>query len=218
MLETDWIDISVPLQRGLVHWPGDPGFEITRVQDMDAGATCNVSHLSLGAHSGTHMDAPLHFLADGRTIDQIPLEAVIGPARVIEIQDPVAIGPDELAAHHMTAGERILFKTRNSPAAWQSPTFVEDFVFISAAGADYLAEHRVQTVGVDYLSVGGFRRDGVETHQALLKAGIWIIEGLNLTDVQAGGYDLICLPLRITGAEAAPARALLRRRAPWAHQ
>jgi hypothetical protein len=108
-------------------------------------------------------------------------------------------------------GERLLFKTHNSGRCWDTDAFVEDFVYISAAGARYLAERRVRLVGVDYLSVGGFRADGVETHRALLEAGIWIIEGLDLRRVRPGGVQLLCLPLKILGGDGAPARALVRR-------
>lgn len=129
---------------------------------------------------------------------------------MIEISDPVAITPTELVAHHIQPGERILFKTRNSPRCWQTDTFVEDFVYIAHEAAQYLANIGVQTVGVDYLSVGGFRVDGPETHRALLEAGIWVIEGLDLTQAQSGVYEFICLPLRIAGGDGAPSRALLR--------
>jgi arylformamidase len=166
--------------------------------------------MSLGVHTGTHMDAPIHFLANGIGIDQMPLTAAVGRARVIEIADPVSIKPGELVAHSIQRGERILFKTLNSPRCWQTDDFVEDFVYVSHEAAAYLATIGAQTVGVDYLSVGGAQIDGPQTHQALLEAGIWIIEGLNLAQAQPGIYDLICLPLRIVGGDGAPARAMLR--------
>jgi arylformamidase len=206
----NWIDISVPLYTGMVHWPDSPPVEIVRTASMDSGDICNVSRLAMGAHTGTHMDAPLHFIRNGKSIDTMPIEATVGAARVLTISDPQAIKVYELEAYAIQAGERLLFKTSNSAGAWQSNTFVEDFVYISHEAAQYLAEKRVQTVGVDYLSVGGYRVDGPETHQALLSAGIWIIEGLNLAGVQAGSYELICLPLQMVGAEGAPARAVLR--------
>jgi len=195
---------------GMAHWPDNPPVVIERMLDMERGDPCNVSKLSLGAHTGTHMDAPLHFLRDGASIDTMPFTATLGAARVIEINDPVSIKPDELAAHAIQAGERVLFKTSNSTRCWQTDAFVEDFVYIAAEAAVFLAERGVRTVGVDYLSVGGFRADGAATHQALLQAGIWIIEGLNLSPVQAGTYEMICLPLRLMNAEGAPARAILR--------
>lgn len=207
-----WIDVSVPIRPGMVHWPGDPGIEVSWALRIEKGAPCNVSRLSLGSHTGTHMDAPLHFIANGKTLDQMPLDATIGPARVIEIKDKESIKPDELMPHKIKRDERILFKTRNSEKSWKSDNFDEDFVYISKEGAQFLAEQGVQTVGVDYLSVGGFKRDGVETHHALLGAGIWLIEGLNLSKVKPGRYDLVCLPLKVLGSEGAPARVVLRAR------
>ncbi len=206
----NWIDISVPLHTGMVHWPDNPPVSIERMLDIDRGDPSNVSKLSMGAHTGTHMDAPLHFLKNGKGIDEVPFVATIGPARVIEIFDPVSINVEELRQHEPRRGERILFKTRNSTRCWQTDDFVEDFVYVSHEAAQYLVQRGVQTIGVDYLSVGGFVTDGIETHQALLEGGIWVIEGLNLSQVAPGAYELICLPLRIAHADGAPARAVLR--------
>ena len=206
----DWIDVSVPLRSGMVHWPDNPPVLIERALDMGRGDAANVSKLSMGVHTGTHMDAPIHFFPTGKGIDSMPLTAAIGRARVIEISDAESIKTEELRSHRIQAGERILFKTRNSARCWQTNDFVKDFVYISSDAAQYLAEQRVQTVGVDYLSVGGFFKDGAETHHALLGAGIWIIEGLNLSNVRPGFVELICLPLKIEGSDGAPARAILR--------
>jgi arylformamidase len=156
------------------------------------------------------MDAPVHFFRTGKGIDTMPFTATIGQARVIEIHDPVSITPAELSPHQLQRGERVLFKTSNSARCWQSDDFVKDFVYISQEAARYLAAQQVQTVGIDYLSVGGFFKDGVETHHALLEAGIWIIEGLNLSKIAPGIYELICLPLKIQGGDGSPSRALLR--------
>jgi arylformamidase len=209
-MNADWIDVSVPLRTGMVHWPDNPPVKIDRVMDLERGDAASVSSMSMGVHTGTHMDAPAHFQRGGVGIDQMPLEATLGLARVIEIGDPVSIKRAELEAAGLQPGERVLFRTRNSERCWQSDAFVEDFVFISRQAAAYLAERRVRTVGVDYLSVGGFREDAEETHLALLQAGIWVVEGLNLSAVRAGTYEFICLPLRIAGGDGAPARAVLR--------
>jgi arylformamidase len=206
----DWIDVSVPLRSGMVHWPNDPPVLLERIADIDRGAIVNVSKLSMTAHTGTHMDAPVHFFRTGKGIDTMPFTATIGQARVIEIHDPVSITPAELSPHQLQRGERVLFKTSNSARCWQSDDFVKDFVYISQEAARYLAAQQVQTVGIDYLSVGGFFKDGVETHHALLEAGIWIIEGLNLSKIAPGIYELICLPLKIQGGDGSPSRALLR--------
>ena len=210
MMTEDWIDVSVPLRSGMVHWPDNPPVSIERMLDIERGDVANVSRLSLGVHTGTHMDAPVHFFRTGKGIDTMPLSATIGLARVIEIRDPESIKPEELYPYQIQPGERILFKTRNSARCWQSDDFVEDFVYISQEAARYLAAQQVQTVGVDYLSVGGFFKDGVETHYALLEAGIWVIEGLDLSKVEPGIYELICLPLKIEGSDGAPSRAILR--------
>ena len=205
-----WIDISVPLYTGMVHWPDNPAVRIERMLDLARGEAANVSVIELGAHTGTHMDAPRHFYADGAGLDEMPLDAALGPARVIRIAHPQAILPAELEAHNLQAGERVLFRTQNSEHCWNTDQFVEDFVYISAAAAQFLVDRQVRTVGVDYISVGGYVYDGVETHQILLGAGLWLIEGLNLAAVAPGAYELICLPLRVVGANGAPARAILR--------
>lgn len=207
--QNKWIDISVSLESGMVHWPGDPVIQIKRVLNIDKGDDCNVSRLLIGSHTGTHMDAPLHSLRDGKGLDQMPIDTTIGPARVIEIKDKEAIKAQELKANKIRKGERILFKTINS-RHWKNNTFRKDFVYIAQDAAWYLAQQKVCIVGIDYLSVGGFYKDSLETHQALLKAGIWVIEGLNLLKVKAGKYDLVCLPIKIFNSDGAPARAVLR--------
>lgn len=207
---SDWIDISVPLRNTMVHWPDDPPVQIKRILDMERGDTANVSTLAMSAHTGTHLDAPRHFLCTGKSIDQMPLEAMMGRARVIEILDPAAIKADELRRHHIRHGERLLFKTRNSERCWRSDHFIEDFTFITDEAAQLLAERRVHLVGIDYLSVDSFK-NGAETHRVLLEAGIWVIEGLDLSRVNSGRYELICLPLKIEGGDGAPARAIVRK-------
>jgi len=205
-----WIDISVPIKSGMHHWPDNPPVVVGKMLEMCKGAVCNVSTLSMGSHTGTHMDAPLHFIADGESLDRMPIEATVGPARVVQIKDPVSIKVKELKPLKPRRGERLLFKTRNSVRSWAKPSFDEDFVFISRDAAKFLADSGVQTVGVDYLSVGGFREDGIETHHALLGAGIWIIEGLDFSKVKPGRYELLCLPLKVLDSDGAPARAVLR--------
>jgi len=207
----DWIDVSVLLHSGMVHWPDNPPVSIEYMLHMSRGDICNVSTLSMGSHTGTHMDGPFHFLPEGKGLHEMPFHATIGRARVIEIRDPESIKPGELRPHNIRQGERLLFKTLNSSRSWQTDTFIEDFVYISQEAARYLASVGVLTVGIDYLSVGGYTKDGVETHRALLEADIWIIEGLDLSQVDPGMYELICLPLRIDGSDGAPARAILRK-------
>jgi arylformamidase len=208
-----WIDVSVPLRNGMVHWPGDPPFRIRRFSDREKGGGATVSRMSLSVHTGTHMDAPLHFIPQARTIDEMPIEATVGPARVIPIQNRRSIERRELAPHAISRGERILFRTANSDRCWNSDSFHEDYVFISQDAARCLVECGVRCVGIDYLSVDAFRQEGGgggETHRILLEAGIWIVEGLNLRGVAPGNYELACLPLRLIGSDGAPARAILR--------
>ena len=211
-MPSPWIDVSVPLKTGMVHWPGDPAAFIEPVRHLDRGDSSTVSSLQMGVHTGTHMDAPAHFVRGGATIDALPLDAVVGRARVIDIRARGAIRPAHLLGHRIRAGERLLFKTRNSTRCWGTDEFVTDFVHIGADAARWRVARRVRVVGVDYLSVGGYKTDGRETHLALLGAGIWVIEGLNLRGVRPGPVDLICLPLQLIGAEGAPARALVRLR------
>jgi arylformamidase len=211
MSGTEWIDVSIPLRNGMVHWPGDAPYVRERSLSIAAGDVCNLSLFSASVHTGTHMDAPLHFLADGASIDLMPISAGIGRARVIGIRDPELIRVEELEPYRIQPGERILFRTENSRTAWQTDDFQETFVHIPFETAQYLAERRIQTVGIDYLSVGGFNTDSPETHRALLGAGIWIIEGLDLEKVEPGDYELVCLPLKLVGSDGAPARAVLRR-------
>ena len=217
-----WIDVSVTMHDGMVHWPGDPECCVTldlafgRPIRGQPGETspCNLTKLSLSAHTGTHMDAPRHFIADGDTMESLPLDAVIGPCRVIEIRNKRVITVEELKPQNLKRGERILFKTRNSTKSWKlakSGKFDKAFVYIPAETARHIVERGVMTIGVDYLSVGGWRKDGAECHQILLGAKVWIIEGLDLSKVKPGRYDLICLPLKILGSDGAPARAVLRK-------
>ncbi|MFC2024132.1 cyclase family protein [Chloroflexota bacterium] len=205
-----WIDITVPIRKAMVHWPGDPPVNIERIKEIGRGDNANLSQITMGSHSGTHVDAPRHFIEGGQSIDKMPLEMTIGRARVIEISDQESIKPQELKGHHIRRGERLLFKTRNSGRVWRSEGFTEDFVFISDEAARFLVARGVKVVGVDYLSVGSYRWGGKYVHQTLLGGGVWLIEGLDLSGVNPGRYELICLPLKISGGDGAPARVVLR--------
>jgi len=209
---SDWIDISVPLRTGMVHWPGDPPVNLKRVKSLEDGDESNLTKINMGAHTGTHIDAPFHFLPNTATIDQMSPDVTVGPARVIQIEDSKSIQVDELKQHNIEAGERLLFKTTNSDRCWKSDAFVEDFVYLSLEAASFLAHSKVKLVGVDYLSVGGFKADGAGIHKALLQQDVWILEGLNLSKVLPGIYELVCLPLKIVAGDGAPARAILKTR------
>ena len=206
----EWIDITVPLSDGMVHWPGDPPVKVFRLRDMEKGDEFNLSALSMSVHTATHLDAPSHFTKLRTGIDKMPLSAVVGNARVIEIADKDLITAEELGAHRIKKGERILFKTRNSKRKWDKKPFDENFVHLSTAAAKYLVERQVQTIGVDYLSIGGYEGNVAEVHHIILNARIWVIEGLDLSQIETGDYEMICLPIKIENCEGAPARALLR--------
>ncbi|MFH1440637.1 MAG: cyclase family protein [Candidatus Omnitrophota bacterium] len=208
MKNNEWIDISLTISSGMVHWPGDPAVRVNRTKNMDKGDSNNVSLISMGSHTGTHMDAPCHFFSRGKSLDKMPLGAVIGPARVLGITDTKCITEQELKRCRIKRGERILFKTKNS-SFWKSNVFQKDFVYITPEAAKYLSDAGVSVIGVDYLSVGSYKKDGAATHKTILGAGIWIIEGLNLSGVKPGKYDLCCLPLKILDSDGAPARAVI---------
>lgn len=209
-MASEWIDVSLPLRHGMIHWPDNPTPEIILEKDMRRGDVCNLTRLAFGAHTGTHMDAMRHFVAAGKTIDEMPLDATIGPARVVEI-DAAAIERKHLAPFDPQPGERLLIKTSNSALRWNDGNFRTDYVGIENDAAQFLVERRIRTIGVDYLTVAPWH-DLVSTHVTLLQAGIWIVEGLDLRKVQPGDYDLICLPLKIAGSDGAPARCVLRQR------
>ena len=200
-----WLDVSVPIYSGMVHFPNNPSIEIDTITHVERGDICTLSALTMGSHTGTHIDAPIHFLPGGTGTEEVPLENLIGPARVIEIKDPDAVKAEELRLHNLGVRERLLFKTSNSQRCWKTSEFVPDFVSIAEDAASYLASLNTLAVGIDYLSAGS-----PETHRTLLSAGIAIVEGLNLAGISQGRYELLCLPLKILGGDGAPARALLR--------
>ncbi len=204
-------DITLTISSSMPVWPGDPSVVLERVESMDAGSHVNVSALSCSVHTGTHVDAPHHFLNDGRTVDALPLDVLCGPALVAHLDDCVdLVTADVLEAAAIPAGtERLLLKTRNSHIwARGEKKFVEDFVAISPDGADWLARRNVKLVGIDYLSIAPFKRSDAP-HQALLKPGIVVLEGVDLSGVPAGIYTLYCLPLKLAGSDGAPARVIL---------
>jgi arylformamidase len=196
------IDISVPLREGMVTYPGDPVVRMERAASIAGGDVVNLTRMDFGLHSGTHVDAPVHFIDGASGVDQIPLEALIGPCEVVEVPD---LGRDSVA-RAPEAAARVLFKTPNSEL-WARNEFVEEFARLDGEAAALLVGRGVRLVGVDYLSVGD-----EDAHHALLEAGVVPVEGLDLRGVEPGGYDLICLPLRVAGADGAPARAVIVRR------
>jgi arylformamidase len=212
MAESKWMDISYPLSEDLIYWPQDPvPPDIKTKTSTSDEHSITMSQMTINTHHGTHVDAPRHFFPDGTSIDEMPLTAIMGTARVIEIKDRNIIRPDELEGHNIRAGERLLFKTINS-SYYKKGKFVEDFVHITPESAQFLAEKKISVVGIDYLAVGSFRDRSsmIETHQILLGNGIWILEALDLSGVEPGDYEIICLPIKIKQGDAGQARAIIR--------
>lgn len=205
------VDVSVVLAPGLATYPGNPEFEITPVHRIADGHSSNNSRLVMGTHTGTHVDAPLHFF-DGRPgVDAMALELLIGRARVIDLPHRGGITEKHLAGAGLREDLRVLLRTPNS-ALWNtSDGFHTDYTYLTEDGAKFLVGQGVKVVGVDYLSVEQFKKAGAPAHKALLGSGVIIIEGLNLSDAEAGQYEMYCLPLRIANADGAPARVVLKR-------
>ena len=204
------IDVTVPLDAAVPTYPGNTPFSLEPIKRLAGGDSSNVSTLHLSAHAGTHVDAPRHFFDDAPGADALPLELLCGRARVVELTTRKSITPDDLSGYNLDEDVRLLIKTANS-RLWGSPEFHHDFIGVTERAARYLVDRGVKVLGVDYLSVEPFKTPGAPTHRVLLGAGTIVIEGLNLRDVDPGVYDMWCLPLRIAGADGAPARVLLRR-------
>jgi arylformamidase len=205
-------DVTVPLSAEVPTFPGDPRFHMEFSHRISEGEPYNLARLTLGGHAGTHVDAPYHFLADGATVDQLALEILMGKARVVDMTALDRIDRGDLERVDLRDDIRLLFKTRMSGQLRQ-PVFQEDFVYLTPAAATYLVKVGIKLVGSDYLSIEKFGSKDYAAHNALLGAGVVIIEGLDLTEVEAGEYELTCLPLRIAGADGSPARVVLRARA-----
>jgi len=208
----DWLDISAPIDPGMPTFEGDPPVSLELAKSLARGDVCNLTRVDMGAHTGTHIDAPIHFVAGGAGSEAISLDAVIGPAWVVDARDQHgAITAADLDRLAIPRGEtRILFRTPNSQL-WERPGFQTGFVGLDASAAAAIVTRRTTLVGIDYLSIAPFG-DPTPTHVALLSAGVVVLEGLDLRAVEPGPYELLCLPLRIMGSDGAPARAVLRRR------
>jgi arylformamidase len=201
------LDVSIPIRTRMPIYPANAGVALRRIDAIADGAVANVSAVDLGAHTGTHVDAPNHFLDGAGGVDTVALAPLIGPAVVV---DATAVDKTLDAAAVAAAGvpagaERVLFKTRNSQL-WEQDEFSEDFVSFDASGARALLDAGVRLVGIDYLSVGD-----PGAHRALLGADVAVVEGLDLRAVEPGPYQLVCLPLKLVGSDGGPARAVLLR-------
>lgn len=202
-------DVSLPIVNDGLVYPGNPEIKISAQQSLTRGDSANVSLLSLGSHTCTHVDAPKHFFEDGAGVDTLPLDVLMGPAMLIAMADDVmAVGEAELRKHELRGHTRVLIRTRNSRFAGQKP-FVRDYTFLAPDGAAYLVSLGVKLVGIDYLSIEQFHSGHHRTHRTLLEHGVIIVEGLDLSRPPMGPYELRCLPLRLAGLDGAPARAVL---------
>jgi arylformamidase len=209
----DWIDISIPLHDHMTVFTGDPPFHIELAQSIADGAICNVSRMELGVHTGTHVDAPVHFIEGAAGAESTDLDVLLGPVWVVDASSAAgaAITAQDLARFEIPEGEdRLLFRTR-AARLWDREAFDPGFVAPDASAAKALVQRGVRLVGVDYLSVAPFDAP-VPTHRTLLGGGVVVLEGLDLREVPPGAYELLCLPLRIVGSDGAPARALVRPR------
>ncbi|HEX8495097.1 MAG TPA: cyclase family protein [Pyrinomonadaceae bacterium] len=207
-------DVSVAISEQTPTYPGDPGVEISEWASFGRGDAANVTLLHMGAHTATHVDAPAHFIEGASRVEAMPLDVLVGPARVLEIPEDVrAINASHLSTDELRGATRVLFKTRNS-RFWANTIdgFRTDYTYLAPDAARLLVESGVRLVGIDYLSVEAFEPDRFETHEVLLSSGVVIVEGLDLREITAGPYELICLPLKIVGGlgDGAPARAILR--------
>lgn len=204
------IDVTVPLRHGIPTFPGNPEFALEPIKRIADGGSSNVSRLVLGTHTGTHVDAPKHFIDDGASVEALPLNLLIGRARVVEVDKRGPITADDLAAAGLREDLRVLLRTPNS-ALWNSSTFHEDYAHLTDGAARYLVAQGVKLVGIDYLSIEQFKKPGAPAHRTLLSNEVIIIEGLNLAEAEAGMYEMYCLPLPVAGGDGAPARVVLKR-------
>jgi arylformamidase len=207
----EYIDISLTVTNQLVTWPGDPSVDLERVKKIENGANANVSQLNMGVHTGTHVDAPVHFIPGQYGIDALSLETLIGPVQVVQLPDSAkAADRAALNAAGIQPGvTRVLIKTSNSQLWAKNVTaFQPEFVGVSKDGAEFLVEKGIKLVGIDYLSIAPYKQSR-PTHEVLLAAKLIVLEGINLTDAQPGMYTLLCLPVKLGGSDGAPARAVL---------
>ena len=204
------IDLTVPLREGMPVWPGDSAPRISYQRSFEAGDKNNVSSVAMGLHTGTHMDAPKHFIPGAGGMETLPLDTIIGPARVIEIENPDRVEAEELRGKNIGGATRVLIKTRNSGARWWEKPFDPDFCHMTEEAARVLLGAGMQLLGVDCLSVDGYAADASPVHNLLLPAGVVLLEGLNLSDAPPGDYELFALPALFEDRDGAPARAVLR--------
>ncbi len=202
-------DATLSIHEKMVVFPGDPPFKKEPVSQIQTGDDFNLTRLTMGTHLGTHVDPPAHYLEAGATVEQIPLESMVGPGVVADLRGRSQIDRHDLEKSNIGDHKRVLLKTDNGPRLLES-TFHQNYVHLTEDGARYLVEHKVRLVGIDYLSIEHPENPGSPVHHLLLEAGVLVVEGVHLLEIPPGEYEIFCLPLKIKGADGAPARVLLR--------
>lgn len=218
MTKHDWIDISIPLGKEIPELFMEaserevPRSKVERFFDVEKGDKVTMSRIEMDSHDGTHIDSPLHFIKGGTSIDEMPISTAIGPARVIEIVNEKEITVAELEQYQIRQGERILFKTKNSPRVYSSRVYKGDYVALTPEAAEYLADIGIILVGLDFLTIANMNppENITRVHLAFLTKGIYILEAINLDGVAPGNYEFICLPIRLDRGDAGPCRAVIR--------
>lgn len=211
-----WQDVTYPIFEGMTGWPGQPATEYDVLSCIHCGDQARVTVVKMSVHSGTHMDAPSHFLAQGKDISTVPIDFGMGPVRIAKLDSENEVTPAHLEAYEartrpLQAGERLLLRTPNSDKKfWLQDPFDTEYHGIGPAAAAWIAKRKLRMVGVDYLSVGPFHNGNPQTHRALMTGGVWIVEGIDLRRITEGDYELICLPLKMVGCDGSPVRVLLR--------
>lgn len=202
-------DATLPIHEGMAAFPGDPPFKVTPLFDTRRGDAFNLALLSIGTHLGTHVDPPAHYLPGGATVDELPLDALMGPGVVLDMRGRERIDRGALEDSALGRHTRILFKTDNGPVLLEGE-FREDYTALTEDGAELLVKRGVRLVGIDSLSIEAYKNTGAPVHRILLEAGVVAVEGVNLIEVPPGPYEIFCLPLKIQGGDGAPARVVLR--------
>ncbi len=202
-------DATLSIHEKMVVFPGDPPFKKEPVSQIQTGDDFNLTRITMGTHLGTHVDPPAHYLEAGATVEQIPLESMVGPGVVADLRGRSQIDGHDLEKSNIGDHKRVLLKTDNGPRLLES-TFHQNYVHLTEDGARYLVEHKVRLVGIDYISIEHHENPGSPVHHLLLEAGVLVVEGVHLLEIPPGEYEIFCLPLKIKGADGAPARILLR--------
>lgn len=204
-----YYDVTLPIQEEMITYPGDPPFQIKPYYEKHRGDPCNLASLSMGTHVGTHVDAPAHHLDDGATVDEIPLDSLVGPGVVLDLRGSASVDRQALEETLVDDVTRVMLKTDNGPLLLE-PEFYKDHFHLTHDGAAYLIERGVRLIGIDYLSIESYGSPRAVVHRLLLEAGVVVVEGVNLLEISPGHYEFFCLPLLIKGADGAPARVILR--------